>query len=89
MRRCIDHSLTQDEEKGFTPKPCDFDYAKKTIQKLTKKQNNKALMTIRHFNQVTVLTQMICQLNPSALKTEPTMQTMKQLSIQATLLNMT
>jgi hypothetical protein len=35
--RCIDHGLTRDEEKRFTPKPCDFDYAEKTFQKLTKK----------------------------------------------------
>jgi hypothetical protein len=25
LRRCIDHGLTQDEERRFTPKPCDFD----------------------------------------------------------------
>jgi hypothetical protein len=31
LRRCIDHGLTQDEEKRFIPIPCDFDYAEKTI----------------------------------------------------------
>jgi hypothetical protein len=25
--RCNDHGLTQDMERRFTPKPCDFDYA--------------------------------------------------------------
>jgi hypothetical protein len=29
LHRCIEHGLTQDEEKGFTPKPCDLDYAEK------------------------------------------------------------
>jgi hypothetical protein len=27
--RCIDHGLTQDEERRFTPKPSDFNYAEK------------------------------------------------------------
>jgi hypothetical protein len=75
-------------ERQFTPKLCDFDDAEKTFQKLTKKQNNIVPMTICHFNQVTVSTQMILQLKPLALKTEPTMQTMKPLSIQTTPLNM-
>jgi hypothetical protein len=29
LRRCIDHGFTQDEERGFTSNPCDFDYAEK------------------------------------------------------------
>jgi hypothetical protein len=36
LSRCIDHGLTRDEEKRFTPKSCDLDYAKKTFQNLTK-----------------------------------------------------
>ncbi len=87
LHRCIDHGLTQDEERRFTPKPCDFDYVEKTFQKLTKKQNNIVPTTICHFDQVTVSTQMILQLKPSALKTEPTTQTIKPLSTQAMLLN--
>jgi hypothetical protein len=62
LHRCIDHGLTQDKERRFTPKPCVFDYAEKKIQRLKKKQNNIVLMAIRHFDQVTVLTQMILQL---------------------------
>jgi hypothetical protein len=31
LHRWIDHGLTQDEEKQFTPKPCDFNYAEKNI----------------------------------------------------------
>ncbi len=31
LRRCIDHFLTQDKKKRFTPKPCDLDYAEKNI----------------------------------------------------------
>jgi hypothetical protein len=79
--------LTQDKERQFTPKPCDFDYAKKTIQHLKKKQNNIVLTAICHINQVTVLTQMILQLKPSALTMELLMQTMEPLSTQATPLN--
>jgi hypothetical protein len=29
LRICSDHGLTRDEERRFTPKPCDFDYAGK------------------------------------------------------------
>jgi hypothetical protein len=36
LRRCIDHGLTQDKEKRFTPKPCDLDYAKKNIPESNK-----------------------------------------------------
>jgi hypothetical protein len=39
-------------------------------------------MTICHFDQVTVSTEMILQLKPSVLKTEPTTQTMKPSSTQ-------
>jgi hypothetical protein len=29
LRRCSDNGLTQDKERRFTPKPCDFEYADK------------------------------------------------------------
>jgi hypothetical protein len=64
LRRCRDHGLTQDEERQFTPKPCDFDYTEKTIQQLEKKQNNIVLTDICHIDQVIVSTQMILQLKP-------------------------
>ncbi len=38
LRRCSDHGLKQDKEKRFTPKSCDLDYTKKTLQNLTKKE---------------------------------------------------
>jgi hypothetical protein len=65
--------------------PCDFDYTKK--QKLTRKQNNIVTTAICHFDQVTVLTQMILQLKPSALKSESSTQTTKPTPTQAMLLN--
>jgi hypothetical protein len=68
LRKCSDHGLTQNEGSQFTPKPCDFDYTEKIKnQKLMKKQNNIVPTAICHMNQVTVLTQMILQLKPSAL----------------------
>jgi hypothetical protein len=36
LRRCIDHGLTQDKEKQFTPKPCDLDYVEKNIPESNK-----------------------------------------------------
>jgi hypothetical protein len=36
LRRCIDHGLTQDKEKQFTPKPCDLDYAEKYLPESNK-----------------------------------------------------
>jgi hypothetical protein len=60
---------------------------KKTIQQLKKKQNSIVPMAICHIDHVTVLTQMILQLKPSAVTTEPLTQTMEPLSPQATPLN--
>jgi hypothetical protein len=87
LHRCIDHGLTQVEERQFTPKPCDFDYKKKTIQKLKKKQNKIEPMAICHIDQVTVSTQMMLQLKPSALMTESLTLMMEPSSTQATPLN--
>jgi hypothetical protein len=60
---------------------------KKTFKKLEKKQSNIVPMAICHFDQMTVSTQMILQLKPSALTTELTMQIMKLSSTKATLMN--
>ncbi len=36
LHRCIDHGLTQDKGKQFTPKPCVLDYAEKNIPESNK-----------------------------------------------------
>jgi hypothetical protein len=39
--RCIDHGLTQDEERRFTPKPCDFNYVEKNIPETEEETENR------------------------------------------------
>jgi hypothetical protein len=72
LRRCIDHGLTRDEQRQFTPKPCDFNYAEKNNPE-TDEETEQHSTAICHFNQGTVSTQMILQLKPSALTTKSMM----------------
>jgi hypothetical protein len=87
LRRCIGHGLTQDEERGFTPKPCDFDYVEKNIPEtynVTEQHSTNDYLSFRSsesINSYDTSTKTISAEN------KPTTQTMKPLSTQATLLN--
>jgi hypothetical protein len=43
LHRCIDHGLTQDKERRFTPKPFDLDYAEKNIPKTDKETEQHSI----------------------------------------------
>jgi hypothetical protein len=51
LGRCIDHDLSRNEEKQFTPKPCDLDYAKKNnpeTDKETEQHSTNDYLTAEH-----------------------------------------
>jgi hypothetical protein len=82
-RRCIDHGLTRDDERQFTPKPSDFDYVENNHPETDEETEHYS--TAGYFSYQS--SDSINSDDTSSKTMEPSTLMMEPLSTQATLLN--